>query len=123
MNYMSKSLFVGLLILLLILVCGCTSSNSATSDVIEVSINYNGNWKGLIEYNNGRFSIEGAGDISIPIPDATMGVSATFRKWDSSSNELTVKMVKNGNVIEQQSTNASFGVASVSLPPINGPIP
>lgn len=119
---MSKSLFVGLLILLLILVCGCTSSNSATSDVIEVSIDYNGSWKGLIEYNNGRFSIEGAGDISIPIPDATMGVSATFRKWDSSSNELTVKMVKNGNVIEQQSTNASFGVASVSLPPIYGPI-
>ena len=120
---MSKSLFVGLLFLLLILVCGCTSSNSATSDVIEVSIDYNGSWKGVIEYNNGHFSIEGTGDMSIPIPDATMGVSATIRKWDSSSNELTVKIVKNGNVIEQQSTNASFGVASVSLAPIDGPIP
>ena len=70
MNYMSKSLFVGLLIILLILVCGCTSRNSATSDVIEVSIDYNGNWKGVIEYNDGHSSIEGTGDSSIPIPDA-----------------------------------------------------
>ena len=41
-------------------------------------------------------------------------ISANAQKQDSSSDNLTIQILKDGKVVKEASTNAEYGVAQVS---------
>jgi hypothetical protein len=93
-----------------LLVCvglsGCFGPNS-----IEVKISYSGSWSGAIMDDDGSRSIEGYGTESYSVSGGI--VSATAQKMDSYGT-ITIQILADGKVVEQQSSSASYGVVSVS---------
>lgn len=95
------------------------SSDSAdeteSSDAgIEVRISYSGDWSGSVGGDGTSSSVEGSGDETIPIDGDPATVAATIQKQDDSSDELTVAILEDGEVIVEESTTAEYGVVSVS---------
>lgn len=131
---LSKKMF-GLLIIicLVVVVSGCTSSNntsntssnttntsnantsssnaSSSSDV-NVVINYTGNWACDISGNLGYRGISGTGDQTTNLGSVTGPVTASARKTDSGSGTLIVSITKGGKTLSTSSTNAPYGGAT-----------
>lgn len=92
-----------------------STDESESSDAgIEVRISYSGEWSGSIGGDGTSSSVDGSGDETIPIDDDLSTVSATVQKEDDSSDELTVAILEDSEVVVEESTTAEYGVVSVS---------
>lgn len=81
----------------------------------QIRVAYSGDWSGTIGDVGSTRSVEGSGTESFDI-DVQSGdiVSANAQKDDDSNDELTIQILRDGDVIKETSTTAEFGVASVS---------
>jgi len=91
-------------------------SNKAISTILEdkyeIKIIYGGEWQGSIGDATGSKSIEGFGSRSYEID----GIFPTvvIQKMEDNNNILTVQILKNGTLLKEESTSASYGVAMVT---------
>lgn len=90
------------------------SSDSNDQD-IEVRVQYEGDWSGSISAGGQSRSVEGSGakTIGVEASDA-MVVSANAQKDDDSDRELTIQILIDGEVVQESSTTAEYGIASVT---------
>jgi hypothetical protein len=93
---------------------GGDTSNSASEGAFEVRVVYSGQWQGSISVGGSARSVEGSGDETIPLDGNPSVISANAQKNAADSEELTVQILKDGEVVKETSTTAEYGVAQVS---------
>lgn len=91
---------------------------------IYVEVEYDGNWQGAVGSGGNTRSVsrssisygapQGYSTSYITIDGDANIVSANAQKQDDSNEELTIRIVHNGEVVEEQSTSSAYGVAQVS---------
>jgi len=77
----------------------------------EVKVIYEGSWSGAIVDSDGIRSISGSGTETFSVSGT---VSANAQKMDGSSREITIQIIRYGNVVEEQSTTSAYGIVSVT---------
>ena len=86
-----------------------------SSTPYQVKIIYNGSW--YARYGDPNYLQEktGSGEIIINLDCASWdSVQVTVQKYDSSSEELTVQILRNGEVVAENSTTSPSGSVSLS---------
>lgn len=92
------------------------TTDDNTNQVIgkQVKVIYSGEWSGAAGDTGSTNTISGSGEKTIDMDDDANIISANAQKKDSSSETLTIQILKDGKVVEESSTDAEYGVASVS---------
>jgi len=85
-----------------------------SGDTYEVRIEYDGEWQGSVSTGGSTRSIEGSETKTIGIDGSPDVISTNAQKMDDSSQELTIQIIRNGEVVKQTSTTAEYGIAQVS---------
>lgn len=94
-----------------------TDSGSVASG-FAVRIQYDGDWSGVVGGDERTWSVDGSGTETIAIEDEhPFMVTANAQKLDDSSGTLTIQILESGEVRTDASTDAEYGVASVSYTP------
>jgi len=91
-----------------------SSDTSNQAKGVQIHIIYDGEWQGAAGDDGSTNSISGSGEKTIDVDKDAKIVSANAQKMDSGSEELTIQILKDGKVLEESSTDAEYGVASVS---------
>lgn len=119
-----------LLVLCLVLVtavaiAGCTSSQSgqpitttsgsSQPGTIQVKVDYSGKWSGALGAGGNVKTVDGTGPQTFDIQNPRYFVSVNAQKMDDSNRLLTVSILRNGNVVATENTNAAYGVAMTSV--------
>lgn len=91
-----------------------SGSDGSSGSTFEVKVEYNGEWQGSVSAGGSSRSIEGTGSKTIDIDGSPDIISANAQKEDDSSDELTIKILKDGKVVKEASTTAEYGVAQVT---------
>lgn len=91
-----------------------TTESGNPNSTYKVRISYEGEWTGSIVSGDSSRSIDGSGTTTIDVEGSPLIVSANAQKQDDSSRELTVAILEDGEVVAEQSTGASYGVAQVT---------
>jgi hypothetical protein len=98
-----------------------TSTPSATPTpevTYSVRIEYSGEWQGAFSVtgdgSSSTRSISGVGTQTIDVDPPVTILSVNAQKQAENSEELTVQILQNGEVVAEASTTAEFGVAQVS---------
>lgn len=89
-------------------------SGDSGGEGYQVRISYDGEWQGALGKEGETRSVDGSGTETFDIEGDAFVVSANAQKQDSGSGELTVEILKDGEVVAEQSTTAEYGVASTS---------
>ena len=97
-----------------------TSSDTSSSGTVEdtpalqLKITTDGSWSGSVLVGGSSKSIDGSGSQTIDLDgDSWDMVSATIQKQGGDNGDLTVQIIKDGNVAKEESTTAAYGVVSV----------
>ncbi|MBS3781603.1 MAG: hypothetical protein KGY66_07795 [Candidatus Thermoplasmatota archaeon] len=77
----------------------------------EVKIIYDGSWRGEIEDDDGSRSVSGYGTESFEVSGR---VHATAEKTDGDIREITIQIIENDEVVEEDSTTEPYGKVSVT---------
>ncbi|EKF86465.1 hypothetical protein [Methanobacterium formicicum] len=123
-----KILHIGLLVLVigLVAVSGCTSSNNSNSNSngnssssnasasndVNIVVSYSGSWAVDVSGPFGYRSLSGTGDQTNNIGSVTGSVTAAARKTEGGNGLLTVSITKGGKTLASQSTSAPWGGAT-----------
>lgn len=91
-----------------------TGDTSNQAKGVQVHVIYDGEWQGAIGDTGSTNSISGSGEKTIDMDKDANIVSANAQKMDSGSGNLTIQILKDGKVVEESSTDAEYGMASVS---------
>jgi hypothetical protein len=83
---------------------------------VTVRVDYDGDWTGNVGGAAASRSVEGSGseDISVAVQSDWDVVTATMQKDDDGSGTMTVRILIDGEVVQESSTSAEFGVVTVS---------
>lgn len=123
-----KILHIGLLVLVigLVAVSGCTSSNNSNSNSngnssssnasasndVNIVVSYSGSWAVDVSGPFGYRSLSGTGDQTNNIGSVSGSVTAAARKTEGGNGLLTVSITKGGKTLASQSTSAPWGGAT-----------
>jgi hypothetical protein len=92
-----------------------SQSESESEPTYQVEISYSGEWQGSIASGGSSRSVQGSGSDTIEIDGSPDIISANAQKQDDSSDELTIRILQDGEVVKDSSTSAEYGVAQVSI--------
>ena len=125
-----KKITVGLMavLILIILISGCTSSNNTTSNNsspqnnsnmqsnqnVTLKINSNSSWNGTLSYKNGTQPINGTGNAVYNLGQNPGKVSVNVQKTGNKNGNITLQLFKGGNVTIYQSTTSNEGTVSLN---------
>ncbi len=85
------------------------------SSDVQIKITYPYSWSAHIGDSNTTNPYEGVGDKTFDIDESDYDViAAAVSKKDSNSEELKVEIIKDGKVVDKESTTKSYGTVSVS---------
>lgn len=91
------------------------SSSSNDNDGLIVEISYPGKWSASIGDQDTSTTYDGRGDESIEINEGRYDViAAAVQKTDDSNDKLKVKIIKDGDTLDSDSTSKPYGVVTVS---------
>lgn len=92
-------------------------SNNDNLPNVEAVIEYTGDWSGEIKVDGTSSSISGSGNNkrTINVEEDTSTVGVTIQKDDSTNNELKVKLLVNGEVETEGSSDATSGTVSLTI--------
>ncbi|WP_144900813.1 hypothetical protein [Halobellus captivus] len=88
--------------------------SGGSSSSFSVRIEYSGEWQGSISTGGSSRSVDGSGSQTIEIDGSPDIISANAQKQDASSDTLIIQILENGEVVEETSTSAEYGVAQIS---------
>lgn len=95
-----------------------TESVASGSDGLQggyvVKIIATGKWSGAIVAGGSSRSIEGEGTKTFQLDGNPTIISANAQKQAANSDKLTIQIIKDGEVIKENSTSAEYGLAQVS---------
>lgn len=92
-----------------------TSSSSSDDEGLVVKITYPGEWSASIGDSEDSTLYDGTGDEVIELSDTRYDVvAAAVQKTKASSDKLEVEIIKDGKVLDSDSTTKDYGVATVS---------
>lgn len=86
----------------------------STDGSFSIRVDYDGEWSGAVGGDGSSRSVDGSGTEEIEVDGDPAVISANAQKQDDSSDELTIQILQDGEVVAEQSTTAEYGVASVS---------
>jgi len=104
------------LLVLVVFVSGCTSSNNSSSNQsqnVTVQINSNSAWNGTITYSGTDHNVNGTGNSTYNLGTAP-GAVTIYLKNDNNTGNLTVQLIQGTKIIQNQSTSATQEVISIS---------
>ena len=104
------------LLVLVVFVSGCTSSNSTTnqsSQNVTVQITSNSPWNGTLTYSGADHNVNGTGNSNYNL-GTSPGSVTIYLKNDNNTGNLTVQLLQGTNTIQTQSTSANQEVVSIS---------
>jgi hypothetical protein len=114
------------ILVLMVLASGCISNSSNNSELntsggsnmknnsdIIVQINSDSSWSGILTYNNGTQAIKGERSASYNLGQNPGSVNLILRKTGNAGT-LKVQLIKDGNVVVNQSTSGGQGVISIN---------
>ncbi|MCF0226262.1 MAG: hypothetical protein HUK28_02895 [Methanobrevibacter sp.] len=115
-----KKKYVALIVIIIIVVLCCivalsSGGQSSKSDApeLQVQIICNGSWSGSIGVDGSSSSYDGTGNKTITLNgNSTDTVSANIQQ--DGAGQLTVKIIKDGKVVKEQSTNSKHGGVSIT---------
>jgi len=113
----SITVFMGLLILV-VFVSGCTTSNNTASnqsgqDVI-IHINSNSPWNGTLTYNGTNYNVKGTKTKNYNLGSTPGDVKIDLQKNSDIRGNLTVTLLQGRKIIETQSTSTNQEVVIIS---------
>ena len=111
MKKMISICMFGILLLGIFLSIGCVDSDDSETEV-TFKIIYTGSWSGSLGGEGSSRSVSGSGTKTFTETGSIF--SAAIQKDDDSTNKLTVQIIHDGDVVEESSTTAAYGIASVS---------
>lgn len=91
-----------------------TDSSTTTEAAYTVRIAFDGNWQGSITTDGTSKSIDGSGTANYTISGDPTVVAVNAQKQSDGDGKLTVQILENGEVVGEQSTTASYGVAQAT---------
>ncbi len=127
---MSEKMVVGLVVLvcLVVVVSGCTStdnksssnnsvSNNSTSNAsgasgVNIVVSYPGSWAVDVSGSFGYRALSGTGDKTTDMGNISGSVVAAARKTEGGTGTLIVSITKDGKTLGTASTNAPYGGAT-----------
>jgi len=93
---------------------GSSESESESASTYEVQVNYDGEWQGSISAGGSSRSVQESGSETIEVDGSPDIISANAQKQDG-SGELTIQILEDGEIVEETSTSAEYGVAQVTF--------
>lgn len=90
------------------------SGGSASESSFSVRVEYSGSWQGTIGTGGSTRSVDGSESQTIQIEGSPNIISANAQKQDAGSDTLTIQILEDGEVVEEASTSAEYGVAQIS---------
>jgi hypothetical protein len=102
-----------LLLLIALYAGGCISDDSAGNANIQIKVDSPDGWMGAIGNGGNVHSISGSGTEIFDVQNPHGEVWVKAQK--SGGGILTVYILKNGEVVANESTDAPFGVAQTSI--------
>lgn len=109
-----QKIILGLIVLFIVIIGLAMifggSSSSTTTVVVESDGAYSGSIGGL---DGGQTTIDGNGNENFTVND-TYASACIQKDAFNPGKTLTVKIVRDGNVIQEQTTTADYGVVTVS---------
>jgi hypothetical protein len=109
-----KKIVLMSLMVLVVLVSGCTSNNTVNqSSNVTLQINSVGSWNGTLAYNNGTQVINGSANANYNLGPSPGLVTVSLQKTGGNGT-LTVELLQGGKMVQTQSTSANDGVVALS---------
>lgn len=90
------------------------TETSTAEAAYTVRVSFDGEWKGSISAGGSSKSIEGTGSENFTVTGDPFVVAANAQKQSDGDGELTVQILQDGEVVGEESTTASYGVAQVT---------
>lgn len=90
------------------------SDESGSETAFSVRVQYSGSWQGTIGTGGSTRTVDGSGTESFDIEGSPDIISANAQKEDDSSDELIVQILEDGDVVEESSTSAEFGMVQIT---------
>ncbi len=100
------------LLLFLIVISILIPAASAGTITSQISITYNGSWRGTVGVDGNSYTVEGSGDKTYEMEGRN--VVAQIGKQDNSSNPLTLRILRKGVEYKNETTTAANGVVRVN---------
>jgi hypothetical protein len=90
-------------------------SDESSKSPYSIRISYDGKWTGTVGGEGSMRTVQGSGTKTFPVKGDPFVVTANAQKRDGGSGTLTIQILKNGEVIKEATTDAEYGMASVSV--------
>ena len=120
-KYQKISLVIGIpsIILIIILIVWAASMSANEYGTVEntnyqVNINYPGTWEGTILSDGNTESVSGTGAKTVDV-DSSRVISVEIQKQDANNDELLVTITQDGQMEDNASTTAPYGLAGMAL--------
>ena len=113
---MKKILSVISLLVLVVIISGCTSSSNTTSNQtsnVSAQINSTTPWNGTLTYSGEDHQVNGTGNANYNL-GTSPGAVTIYLKNDNGTGNSTVQLLQGDKVIQTQSTSETQQVVSVS---------
>ena len=109
--------FIGLLILV-VFVSGCTTSNNSTSNQsgqnVLLQIISNSAWNGTLTHNGVNYNISGTKNQNYNIGRSPGNVTIYLQKNNDIGGNLTVRILQGRKTLETQSTSPNNEIVNIS---------
>jgi hypothetical protein len=112
---MKKIISILILFVFVVLVSGCTSSNTSNQSTqnVTVQITTTSPWNGTLTYNGSDHNITGTGNSNYNLGTNPGAVTIYLRNNNDNGN-LTVDLLQGGKTIQTQSTSPTQEVVTIS---------
>lgn len=91
-----------------------TTETTTAEAASTVRVRFDGEWTGSISADGSSKSIEGTGSKNFTVTGDPAIVAANAQKQSGGDGELTVRILQDGEIVGEESTTASYGVAQVT---------
>lgn len=92
-----------------------SGSSGGSSSGYQIRVSYDGEWQGAINAGGSSRSVDGSGTETFDIrKEDPMTIGANAQKKDDSGAKLTVQILKDGDVVAEQSTTSEYGMAQAT---------
>ncbi|MFC4550293.1 MULTISPECIES: hypothetical protein [Halorussus] len=97
-----------------------TEPAKSSKGTFAVKVVYDGEWQGSISADGSSKSIQGTGPKTVEVKGNPSIISANAQKKDKGAGkDLTVKILRDGEILEESSTEAEYGLAQVTASEYN----
>ena len=112
-----NAIIIGILslLVLVVFVSGCTSSNNTSNQTSNVTVQINSStpWNGTITYSGTDHNINGTGNSNYNL-GISPGAVTIYLKNDNGTGNSTVQLIQGNNVIQTQTTSVTQQTVTIS---------